>query len=67
MIYVKNKRYKPKWKNILLLTIGIIALAQLVLGKVKTYQSPYGEYQCRGGIIKVCGSESQEVYRAYGR
>ncbi len=59
---MKKYRLKRKIKIIILLIliaiINIVAICQLFT--VKTIgKTPVGDYECHGGIIKICGSSSE--------
>lgn len=60
---MKIKRYKlkPKVKTSLLLLsgafIGISIYQVFIVKEVKI--TPYGDYVCRGGIIKTCGANKE--------
>lgn len=63
-IEIKGKRYTPRWGRILLVVIAIIGAVDLLfIGRQTTHQTPYGSYECKGGLIKVCGTDRAEVYK----
>lgn len=59
----RRKRVLKRWvKNALWFLLGLligIAITQLFLIE-KDYETPVGNYTCRGGIITICNG-SQEV------
>lgn len=58
-------KLKPWAKNTLLgILIGIIVTQLLLIEK--TYETPVGNYSCRGGILQVCSS-SNEVANYIGK
>lgn len=63
IIKYKGKRYRPRWGRIviaLFLLAGVIDL--LFIAPDQVHDTPHGQYVCKGGLIKVCGTDSQAVY-----
>ena len=51
---------------IFIILVALMLIAKfLFVGKEVTYNTPAGEYTCRGGLIKAC-SGSKEVYDYLG-
>lgn len=64
----KGKRYRMyPLRMISLIAVITIGMAILFIGKEKTYSTQYGSYTCKGGLIKVCSTDSVEVFNRYGR
>lgn len=61
---MQNRKLKPWVKRVIIaIIIFICFLSWLQLFIMsKTYNTPVGEYTCKGGILKVC-SGSNEVYK----
>lgn len=64
----KGRRYKMyPLRLISLIALIAVGMAILFIGKEKTYSTPYGSYSCKGGLLKVCSTDSVEVFNQYGR
>lgn len=62
----KGKRYKLNTSRAVVLAVVVVALLDLLfVGSTKTYRTPEGDYECRGGLIQVCSTDSDTVYKKY--
>lgn len=45
------------------LAVAVVGLAIVQLfTREETHSTPVGDYTCRGGIVQICSTDSQEVY-----
>lgn len=68
IIGYKGKRYRLHVMRLIVLIVLVAGVIDLLfIGQTNVHDVPEGTYTCRGGLIQVCSTESNVVYKAYGR